>query len=342
MRSEESIVDGEVVDAPEQTALERITRGEVSMQVATAKQYPRTISRFLEDATALATLNEDVAASCTYALPRGGKPIEGPSARFAEVVSSTWGHIRAQGRIVDIGKEFVTAQGTAWDMERNNLISVEVKRRITGKDGKRFSDDMIGVTSNAAIAIAVRNARLQVVPRAYWQPVYEAVRRVLRGDATTLAERRTLMMAHFAKIGVLADRVFAAIDVRGIEDITLDHLVTLRATAESIKNGEATIDGAFPEVGTSAGPQIDPLDEFLNGVPDEPAAELRAAVAKSGLNKGQLAAKLTEFKGKHVEFYDWLMSKSKKAPAPKAEVKPASEVVKAAEKVETPDAGSIF
>ena len=43
--------------------------GEVDAQVRTAKAYPRDIRKSLEEAEFMATINEDVAASCFYALP---------------------------------------------------------------------------------------------------------------------------------------------------------------------------------------------------------------------------------------------------------------------------------
>ena len=58
-------------------------RAELENQITTAKAYPRSITHFLREAMGMVTLNEEVASSCIYALPRGGKPIEGPSVRLA-------------------------------------------------------------------------------------------------------------------------------------------------------------------------------------------------------------------------------------------------------------------
>ena len=54
-----------------------IIRAEIDMQVTTAKQYPRSITQFMQTAKAMVTLNESVADSCNYGLPRGGKIITG-------------------------------------------------------------------------------------------------------------------------------------------------------------------------------------------------------------------------------------------------------------------------
>ena len=248
-------------------AIEAMTRGEIDIQVATAKRFPRSLKAFKERALEMATLDEETAESCIYALPRDGKTIEGPSARLAEILASAYGHMRVEGRTVGDDGKFVTARGTAWDIQSNVLIAFEVKRRVTGRNGKRFSDDMITVTSNAATSIAIRNAVLKVVPKAFWGPVYDACRKVAVGDASTLVKKRAAMVDHFMKMGVLPERIYRLMDVKGIEDITLEHLATLKGIATAIKDAETTVDEAFQlptrEVKESATPAPDGFDAWL-------------------------------------------------------------------------------
>ena len=65
-----------------------ISRAEIDQQVSTAKKYPRSVKRFVDEATQMVTLNESIAQQCIYALPRDGKVVEGASARFAEIIAS--------------------------------------------------------------------------------------------------------------------------------------------------------------------------------------------------------------------------------------------------------------
>ena len=60
------------------TALEAVDRASIDIQIATAKQYPRSVDKALKEALTLATLDEETAASMFYVLPRAGKRIEGP------------------------------------------------------------------------------------------------------------------------------------------------------------------------------------------------------------------------------------------------------------------------
>jgi hypothetical protein len=211
-------------------ALEQIARGEVDIQISTARRFPRSIEAFQKKALSMATIDEETAASCFYVLPKrkgAEKAIEGPSARLAEIAAAAYGHMAIAGRIVEEGDRFVVAQGAAWDLENNVRRVVEVRRRITSRDGGRYSDDMIMVTCNAAIAIATRNAVFQVIPQAYTRQIYHACREVAVGTQQTLSKRRGAMLEHFQKMGVEPARVFALLEVRGTEDITLEHLATL-------------------------------------------------------------------------------------------------------------------
>lgn len=222
---------------------------DIDQQIATARRYPRSVVQFVRQATELATMNREIAASCIYAVPRrdddGTKTIEGPSARFAELVASSYGNIRAIGRVGDHDGQFVTARGEAWDVEKNVAIAYEVKRRITGKGGRTYSADMIMTTGNAAASIALRNAILKVIPTTFWKPVYNACRKVIAGDQQTFAKRRDDALHEFAVMGVTEDRIVAALGVRGKADITGDHLVALAGIQTAIRDGDTTIEDAF-------------------------------------------------------------------------------------------------
>lgn len=226
---------------------ELVTRAEYDVQITTAKKFPRSVRNFINQATEMATLSEQTANDCIYALPRDGKTIEGPSARFGEIILHAWGHVRAGARIVHEDDRFITAQGVCHDLQSNTLIAYEVRRRITGKGNKRFNDDMIGVTGNAASSIALRNAILKVIPKAFWDPIYQAARQVVMGDAKTLVNRRADALAFLQKFGATPEMVYSKLAVRGVEEITLDHLVTLRGLATAIKEGDSTVEQIFAD-----------------------------------------------------------------------------------------------
>lgn len=260
MSNKTEIVEGELEDEGREVttgALVAMNSAEINQQIMTAKAYPRDITTFRKKVLTFASMDEQVAQSCMYALKRKNadgteKLIEGPSARFAEIVAQTWGNCRAGARVVEVGETHITAQGFFYDLENNVAVSFEVMRPIVGKktdyypNGKRFSNDMISVTGNAACSIALRNAVFKGVPKAYWNHGYLAARATVAGTLDTIVERRTNMLKAFQNdFGVKPEQVYALIGVKGAPDISLDHMVFLGGLHNTIKEGETTVERAF-------------------------------------------------------------------------------------------------
>lgn len=248
MDNDETKPEQEAELMPPTTALEAQERAQVDMLISTAKRYPRSLSQCKAKALQLATMDPDTAAECFYKLTRGGKVIEGPSIRLAEIIGSTWQNIRAGSRTIAEGETTVTAQAFCHDLENNVHFAREVDRRITHTDGRRYNDDMIATTRNAACSIALRNAIFTVIPKAYVKSVYDAAKKVAVGDLKTLAERRGKAMDHFNKLGIDNARIFHTLGVKGVDDIGLDQLEILTGLKTAISDKETTLDEAFPTV----------------------------------------------------------------------------------------------
>lgn len=246
--NDSTVEEIKVIESGE-AALSLITKAEIDIQISTAKAFPRSNKMFLDKAMSMATLSEDIAASCAYALPRGGKALEGPSVRLAEIVCSSYGNIRAGARVISNDGKTITAQGICHDLESNYCVTVEVKRRITDKSGRTFNEDMQVVTGNAACAIAYRNAVFKVVPSALVSDIYDKAKEVARGSAETLVARRTKAIQYFKDMGVTEKQICDALEVKKIEDIDLDKLATLSGMKTLIKNGESTIKDVFESKG---------------------------------------------------------------------------------------------
>ncbi len=250
--------DGAGLVKPESNALEAITRSEVAMQLDAAHRYPRSVTRFYKEAKSLVTANEEIAAACFYSIPRDGKMVTGPSIRLAEIAASSWGNMHVGARCIDENDREVTAQGVAWDLQTNLRVTVEVGRGILTKNGRTFSDSMIQTTKLAAISIALRNAVFRVIPRAYINALEQAARACAVGDEKTLVERRDASLAHFSKMGLTPERVFARLGIDGPADFTLEHLSTLIGLNTALKQGDTTLDEAFPSVAPAPVPEGTP------------------------------------------------------------------------------------
>lgn len=268
----DAVEDGTLVAEANTVAL--LSNAEINQQIATAKRYPRSVSSFIKKATELVTLNEAIAQQCIYALPRDGKVIEGPSARMAEVIINAWGNSRAGARIVSDEGNFIVAQAVFHDLEQNVALTYEVQRRITNKSGKRFSDDMIGVTANAACSIALRNAILKGVPKAYWDNIYKKARALVAGDIQSLASKRANALKEFVIFGITEAQILAKLGRSGVADINTDDLVLLFGMLTAIRDGDTTPEQAFAMDGEetkvakppAAKPELT-ADEFAAAVP---------------------------------------------------------------------------
>lgn len=279
MARDTEVLEGEVVLAPSVLQIDPITAAEVDVAIATARRFPRVLGDSLDLLKSMATVNRETAESVFYSLRRDGKVIRGRSVRFQEIVASAWGNIRSGSRILGESADgrFVRALGYAHDLQTNNRAEVEVTRRITNKEGRRYSEDMIGVTAMAASAIARRNAMGIVVPEALTEQAYQSALAVAIGDAKTLNERREAAIARFAKLNPLitTERILAAIDRKSVAEITLDDLTHLIGLHNAIRDNEQTIDQAFPL------PPSDPLPTAPAGSKLEAVAEAAKATTQA-------------------------------------------------------------
>lgn len=220
----------------------------IDVQIATAKAYPRNIKRSTENALAIATMDKDTAQTCTYSVPRGGKPITGPSVHLAKILAQVWGNMRIEAKVVSIDARQITSEAICFDLENNLAIKTQIKRSIVGKTG-RFNDDMITVTGNAANAIALRNAILSVIPRAIVDKVYNAAKAVITGDISDRAKfmgRRKQVLDGLRDTYSLTEKeILSAIDKAAIDHITADDLVILIGIGQAIKDGDTDVETAF-------------------------------------------------------------------------------------------------
>ena len=243
-------------------AIESMTRAEVDIQISTAKRYPRSIAQVKKDMLSFATLDQETAESCFYSLPRGGKNIQGPSVRLAEIAVACYGNLRAGVRVVEAistgDQPHVVLQAVCHDLEKNTCITIEKRRRIVGKKSKggQIDEDDINLACNAGSAIAFRDCVFKVVPGALIKPVYEQAKAVAIGDAKTLGDRRERCVAAFAKMGIKVDRILSLLGKKGVDEIDLADIETLLGLHTAIKDGHTSIDEAFPNEVKVSAPRI--------------------------------------------------------------------------------------
>ena len=239
----------EIVQVNQAEMLQAINRSEVDMQISTAKAYPRDVQAAIKRIEDLASLDRETAEDCFYVLRRNGATgqttIEGLSVRMAEIIAGAWGNLRVQARIIGNDGKTITAQAVCHDLETNFAVSVEVKRRITDKNGKTYSEDLQVVTGNAACAIAFRNAVLKVVPKAITKKAINNIKQVALGQALDVETSRQNCIANFAKLGVTTEMLCQYLDIKSAEEIGKEQIFELRATWNAIKEGTTSVQETF-------------------------------------------------------------------------------------------------
>lgn len=242
-------MENEIIEIRQSDMLTAINRAEVDIQISTAKQYPREVSRVLNQIKTYATMDMETAEDCFYALRRGkgsdAQVIEGISVRLAEIIAGAWGNLRVQTRIIGNDGKTITAQAVCHDLESNLAVSLEVKRRITDKNGRTYSEDMQVVTGNAASAIAYRNVVLKVVPKAVTKKVVNEIKQVALGQSIDLETRRQRLVQYFAQIGVTQSELLAYCEVKTVDQIDTEMVFELRGLANAIKEGTTTVKETF-------------------------------------------------------------------------------------------------
>lgn len=237
-----------VVDHQNATAMYLQDKAQIDSMIATAKAFPRNIKRSVDNAIAIAAMDAETAATCTYSVPRAGKAITGPSVHLAKIIAQVWGNMRIEAKVVDTDAKNVTCQAIAFDLESNVAMKVEVRRSIMTKYG-RMSEDMIVVTGNAGNAIALRNAIFAVVPKAVTDKVYKAAMQTITGDisdATKLLKRRKQVIDALIQTYLVTEvEVLNAVGKSALDHIGQEEIVVLIGIGTAIKDGDTTVDQAF-------------------------------------------------------------------------------------------------
>ena len=275
----------EIIEIKQADMLSAINRAEVDVQIATAKMYPRDIESALNKIATYATMDKETAEDCFYVLRRKGSNgqdsvIEGLSIRMAEIIAGAWGNIRVQTRIIGNDGKVITAQAICHDLETNFAVSKEVKRRITDKYGRTYSEDMQVVTGNAAAAIAFRNAVLSVIPKAVTKRVINEVRKVALGQSIDVETARQNCIANYAKRGVSEKMICDYLGIKSVAEIDKQKLFQLRATLTAINEGTTTIEETFIKPAQEAKQEAAAKAKALTAQ-DKAAAAMAKATAKS-------------------------------------------------------------
>ena len=226
---------------------EIIARVELDTMISTANAYPRDEIKSIEKAIKMATIDEETAQGCFYALPRKDKDgnkitIEGDSIRLAEIIRCSWKHMHTQTKVVVVSEKYIETEAVAWDLENNNKhisndrISIWFGEK-NGKGGYRANNDMQIMLAKASQAKALRNAIFQVVPKSLVKVVGNAARKYSIGDSKNLSSKLTTVVNKLVKMGLNKEQMFEYFDHSKIDDFTAEDLQSLIGIGTALKDG---------------------------------------------------------------------------------------------------------
>jgi hypothetical protein len=236
------------------SVVESLNRAEIDVAIATAKRWPRDIDNSLKAVRTLAVKNGDIAATCSYGVPRAGKVIVGPSVHYARIVATYWGNINALARVVDCDHDNATCQGVCHDMETNYRFAIEIEWPVQpprNETPERWKDQM-GLAKAAGTAVAFRRAVYGCLPWPLFRPTWKETQMVAAGKGKSFDERKTNMFAAFKEVGVSESEVWTFRGYTGKEALTQDDLIELFALLTAINDKTVSVEEVFGPRGTAA------------------------------------------------------------------------------------------
>lgn len=209
-------------------------------RIMTARQFPRSIARFKNEAIQLLQNDIETARNAEYSKRIGDGTVRGPSIRLAEIVTLCWTNLEVDICEPVVSDKSVTVQAFAWDLERNIRVAGIATMAILTKEGIRYPQHLIETTVLACASKARRNAIISVVPRAYINDLVAAAREVANKNAKPLEQARVDMLEYFARnFRVDGQQLYDYLQVSGIDDIGAEQMEELRGVVAALKEGES-------------------------------------------------------------------------------------------------------
>lgn len=209
-------------------------------KIQIAKSFPRSEAEAYSKIEQ-ACMRPEFAAVATYAYPRGGQTISGPSIRLAEELARCYGNIQYGIRELSQRPGESEMQAFAWDLERNveRYMNFTVKHERHTKAGvTKLTDprDIYEINANNA-GRRVRACILAVIDRNLETYALEVCKRTLSGDKSIpMSDRIRNMVAAFSKLGVNTANIESRIKCR-VDDILPDQFAELQSIYNSLRDG---------------------------------------------------------------------------------------------------------
>lgn len=213
---------------------------EIQSAIVMARKFPRDMNQAFANIMK-ACERPSLAEQASYAFPRGGEIVTGPSIRLAEIIAQNWGNIIFGMREISQVHGISVAQAFAWDLETNvkqiKEFQVPHKRYSKQKGVTDLVDprDIYEAVANNG-ARRLRACLLGVIPPDIIEAAEEQCKKTLKNGKEPLQDRIKKLVLAFDEMGIKVAQIEEKLGHK--LDATLEtELVKLRAIYKSIKDG---------------------------------------------------------------------------------------------------------
>lgn len=213
---------------------------EAQGKLVIAKRFPR------DEARAYAKIMEScrrkgLAEEATYAFPRGGQTVSGPSIRLAEELARAWGNIDYGIRELSRKEGVSEMEAYAWDLETNTSSSQKFSvRHLRDKRGgpEVLTDerDIYELTANQG-ARRLRARVLAILPPDLVEAALAECKLTLAGKSDEpVADRVRRIVRSFERWGVTAPMIELRLG-HSLDKVLPEEIADLQAIFNSLKAG---------------------------------------------------------------------------------------------------------
>ena len=255
---------------------------EVQAALLVARMNPRDPVRAM-DRILNACTRPTLAESSTYAFPRGGAEVSGPTIRLAEAIAQGWGNIQYGIRELSQKNGVSTVAAYAWDVETNTRREVQFQvalRRDTKHGSYALKDarDIYELVANQG-ARRLRSCILSVIPGDVIDAALQQCAATMNATVDISPEAITKLVEAFARFGVTKGQIEKRIQ-RRIDSIRPAQVISLRKIYVSLRDGMTTKEEWFEAESAPAEAQkrgVSGLKAKLMQTESEKPAEIPAA-----------------------------------------------------------------
>lgn len=225
---------------------------EVLGRIRVAQELPRDTQKAVRQMRE-SCAQRGLAERATYAFPRAGQTVAGPSVHLARELARVWGNV--DYGIVEMRRDDAAKQSEmmafAWDIETNtrSTSTFIVPHLRDGKNGPKPLVDMRDIYENNTNAAArrLREAIFSILPPWFIEEAKELCSQTLKhGGGVPLAQRIAKAIQSFDAIGVTQDQLEQHIGQPAAKWNDFQ-TASLGVLGRSISQGTITIDEAFPQ-----------------------------------------------------------------------------------------------